>query len=272
MPESLNRIRRAFTAAGIACVLFSTAACAAGAEAGNDPVVGTSSAATSATPTPQVSGGSNLGPESNGLPIEEQPVSDAYGEYRQTTILPDDPAFTFDPVVIDATASERYTEAEVEQAQRAAVEYAVVAIDSPMNGSPGDESSAARWWSANQERFVPNQRDLLWAGVVSPDINDTVVYKGTHRDGTNFALQYGNDVPHIVARTIETTSIYAAELDGETMIAVALEVNFSNGVVIDGKKDTEYVRGDVAFTLRKDPATGQFQINGTSATYTTSRI
>lgn len=269
-------IRRAFAATGLVCALLSTAACGGGADANPSTATKSPSTEASATPSPTASGGAGLaadqGPVINGIPTQKELVSDAHGEYRQTAIAPDDPAFTFDSSVIEPTATERYNEEEIEQAHRAAVEYAVVAIDSPMNGSPGDEARAAQWWSVNQERFVPHQRDGFWAAVVSPDINDTVVYKGTHRDGVQFGLQYGNDVAHIVSRSIETKSIYGGEVNGENAIAVTLEVNFSNAVVKDGKKGTEYARGDVSFTLMKDASSGAFLINGISATYTTSRL
>lgn len=263
-------------ATGMACVLLATAACGGGAEA--DPVSASVSPSTaaSAAVSPTDSEGANGAVDqelaTNGIPTEKELVSDAHGEYRQTTIAPDDPAFTFDPGVVEATATERYNEEEVEQAQRAAVEYAVAAIDSPMNGSPGDETSAAQWWSVNQERFVPHQQDTFRAAVFSPDGNLPLVYKGTHRDGTQFGLQYGSDVAHITSRSIETKSIRAGELDVGTVIAVTLEVNFANAVVKDGKKGTEYARGDIACTMLKDAASGKFLISGYTSTYTTSKV
>ena len=255
-------------------VLPLASGCAGGAEAGEDPAAAGTTAVASAAPTaqPASEGSADSGPTINGIPTEKDLVSDAHGEYRQTTIAPDDPAFTIDPDVIDMTATERYTQEEIEQAHRVAVEGAVAAIDSPMNGSPGDEAGAAKWWSANQDRYAQHQHEEFRAAAFSRDINETVVYKGTHRDGIQFGLQYGNDVAHIASRSIETKSIHAGELEVGKVIAVTLEVNFSNAVVKDGKKGTEYARGDIAYTMLKDASSGKFLITGYSSTFTTSKI
>lgn len=262
MPEVMRRTRKTLMATGLAGALVLTSACA-GSNGGNidsTPTNSPTSISAPATPSPVASASATPGSVINGIPTKKELGSDANGEYIQTTIAPDDPAFTYDPAVVESTATERFSPEEIKEAHRVAVEYSVEAIDSPMNGSAGDKETVDKWWAANKDRFDPSYQAEIYNDAVSNDPNKPVVYKGTHRDG--YGLQYGSDVTHITNRDIQTTKIHAGELNGRTAIAVSLQSNFSSAVEVDGKKAQENTVGMLRYTLVKDPASGKFLITG----------
>lgn len=271
MPEVMRRTRKTLMATGIAGALVFTSACAgnSGDNLNTAPTSSPTTISAPASPTPIASPSAEKG-MINGIPVKEGVASDSHGEYVQTTISPDDKAFSYSPGVVEPTATERYSPEEIKEAQATAVQYTVDAIDTPMNGSPGDAASGEQWWAANKDRFDPAVHDTMKSSALSSNINDTVVYKGVHRK--DYGLQYGADKTHISERNIETNSIYAGELNGKTVIAVDQKVNFTNAAVVDGKTTPEYANGTVSYTMFKDPATGKFLITGTSITWSTQPL
>lgn len=263
--QSFGR-RNALLSICLAGTVFLTTACASGADEGDESSSASSTASAPATPNTVGAGSGAVQDRSvNGLPTEKEPVADGKGTYLQTTISPDDPAFNYDAGVVSVDKPPMYTPEEVRQAHRTAVEYAVDAIDSPMNGTPGDQASAEAWWADNQTRFHPDYQDEFRTDLFSMDPNKPVVYKGTHRNG--YGLQYGPDKTHISARTIETTEIFGGDLNGRNALAVSLVVNFSSAASIDGNAIPENAVGQLRYTMVKDPVAEKFLITGYYGTF-----
>lgn len=264
--QSFGR-RNALLSICLAGTVFLTTACANSANEGVESSSASSTASAPASPNADGASSGALEDRSvNGLPTEKEPVADGKGTYLKTTISPDDPAFSYDAGVVSVDKPPMYTPEEVRQAHRTAVEYAVDAIDSPMNGTPGDQASAEAWWADNQARFDPYYSHEFHADLFSLDPNKPVVYKGTHRNG--YGLQYGPDKTHISARTIETTEIFGGDLNGRNALAVSLTVNFSSAASIDGKEVPENTVGQLRYTMVKDPGTGEFLITGYHGIFT----
>lgn len=273
MPEVMRRTRKTMMATGIASALVLTSACA-GNSGGNVDTSPTSSPTTisaPATPSPIASDGNGVpGGIINGLPTKKELATDGNGQYVQTTVAPDDPAYEYNPAVVDDQATSRYSPDEIKEAQKTAVDYAADAIDSPMNGSAGNTEVAGAWWEANKDRFDPEYQDVMRDGALSADPNQPVVFKANHR--SSYQLQYGENKTHIASREIKVTNITAGELNGRTAIAVRMNIDFTNAVYVDGRDAREASNGDVTYTMLKDPATGKFLISGANSVYTTNPV
>lgn len=271
MPEVMRRTRKTLMATGIASALVFTSACAGnnGENINTAPTSSPTTISAPASPTPIASPSAEKG-MINGIPVKEGVASDSHGEYVQTTISREDKAFSYEPGIVDPSATDRFSPEDVKEAHATAVEYAAEAIDTPMNGSPGDTASGEQWWAANKDRFHPDYQEDMKAAALSPNINDTVVYKGVHRK--DYGLQYGADKTHVSERSIQTTSIYGGDLNGTPGVVVAMKVNFTNSADVDGKATPEYANGTVSYTMFKDPATGKFLITGSNATWATQPL
>ncbi|MBC9704779.1 MAG: hypothetical protein H9W81_07365 [Enterococcus sp.] len=264
--------------AGLASVLLFTSACAGDDEP--DTATATAEATVSATASPSATAetaGSEYGPTIDGMPTMKELAKDKNGVWRKTTILPDDPAFELtDSVAMEPNVREMWSEEEIEEAHRIAVNMAVDTIDTSGNGALDDTDSMEKWWEANKDKFAPEWQEEIRVSVFGIDKNQTAVYKAPHRQhddpALDYGLVYGEDKVHVKDRQIKTTAIQAGELNGKTAIRVDLEVTFFNVVNVDGKEDIEGVGASMAYTLVKDEASGKLLVSGISNTFSTQPI
>lgn len=234
-----------------------------------------SAANESATAEPASSG--EYGPTIEGMPTLKDLAKDKNGVWRKTTIMPDDPAYEIkDSVLMEGNVREMWSEEDIKEAHRLAINLSVDAIDTAANGALGDTASMESWWETNQGKFHPAYKEVLREGALSTDVNLPIVYKvdrRTHSDPTlDYGLVYGENEVHIKNRTIDTYRIHAGELPSGKAIAVGLSVSFSNVVEIDGERNIEGAGGGMQYTFVKDEATGQLLATGYSTTFKTQPL
>ena len=265
--------------AGIASALLFTSACSGGQEPANSPSQPASAPTQEAgSPTADAASlDSEYGPVIDGMPTLKELASDKNGVWRKTTILPDDPAFGVpDSVVMEPNVREMWSEEEIQEAQRLAVEMAVDAIDTPANGALGDTASMEKWWEANKDKFSPQWHDAMKTDALSTDKNDVIVYKTPHRQHSDpeldYSSMYGEDKIHIKDRKITTTEIRAGQVEATDTIQVYMEVTFFNPVILDGKEDVEGVGASMSYAFVKDEATGNLIVSGYGATFSTQPL
>lgn len=256
MPR-MSRIIRPGMVAGAAVVLLLVSGCSGESEA--------DAQSPAASPTTVIVDGVEYGPTIEGMPTLKELASDERGEWRKTTILPDDPAFTFEPSVITEAAGSVWSEADIKEAQRLAVEMAVDMIDTAANGAPGDGQARVDWWELNMDKFDPVWQQEIYNSLISDDPNLAVVFKGTHREASDtsdgYGLVYGEGEVHIKDRAIETTAIDAGPIGDENGISVALDIDYVNVAEVNGKKTDEEVEGKLIYHFTKSED-GQLRISG----------
>lgn len=267
--------------AGLASALLFVSACSGEPESAGAPSAESSPSQALETESPTVDPGSNsdYGPTIGGIPTLKELASDQNGVWRKSTIMPDDPAFEIKEDVLasmEPNVREMWTEEEIKEAHRLAINMTVDAIDTPANGALGDTESMEKWWEANKDNFHPEWQETMKASALNTDVNQPVVYKAPHRqhdDPTlDYSLVYGEDKAHIKDRVITTTAVSAGELDGRDAIRVDLEVTFFNVVTIDDKEDYEGVGASIGYTFVKDEATGKLHTTGNSSTFNTQPL
>lgn len=265
------KLRKVLFSAGLVGVLLATSACSSDPAEDPKPAASTEvsqpaeSALTETAPAEDES--SEYGPTIDGMPTLRELASDKNGQWRKTTILPDDPAFTFDPAVIQDTVTPDWTEEDIKAAQRIAVEMAVDGIDTPANSALGDTASMEKWWDTNKGKFHPMYWEELKKDATSTALDKTIVFKVAHRkDG----MPYGENAIHVSDRTLKTTEIIGGEINGMSAIAVTVQVGFSNILDVEGSEAREFTNGVVRYTFTKD--NGGYPIIGYYSLYETNAL
>jgi hypothetical protein len=235
----------------------------------------TTSATTSATATPS-SAGVKAGDVINGIPTKKELANDGKGNYIQTTIAPDDSAFTFNPAIVSQEEPALFTDAEIKDAQKFIVTFlAEEGLDSTLNDNSADAAAQEAWWARNKEKINVSDRDELYRDVKSNDPNKPIVFRGQFRQDTDtsnkYSLVHGDNVTHIYSRKITPVEIKTGERNGQKLIGVNTQVDFSMNAVLDGKTVVEASSGKVGYTVTKSPE-GKWVITGYYSNYTTSPI
>lgn len=269
---SHNKMERTLISVGLASALLFTSACSL-----DNSILG-SSASPSAEPALEnvFVDGVEYGPTIEGMPTLPELASDSNGEWRKTTILPNDPAFTYDPAVVDPETFELWSEEEVKEAHRIAVEMAVDTIDTSANGAPNDVDGKMKWWEDNKDKFHPYWKQDMYNGLISDDPNTPIVFKGAFRqqnadESLNYTLAYGENEVHVKDRKIDTKRIVGVlfpVVDGtEPGIMIQLGIDHNHVAVIDGEKMDEKSEGTLEYSFMKDRNSGELLISGINAKY-----
>lgn len=193
-------------------------------------------------------------------------ANDGKGDYLQTTIADSDPAMTYNPELADGAAKAHYSDADLAEAQKAAVKFiAEEAIDSTLNGGGNDVDG---WYEAHKDVILPaNQSTML---------NDLKSGKGilareewmTKRSGYSYV--HGADTPRVTERTITPKKLSFVEKNNLQGVKVSTEVNYSMPVIGGTHSKIQTTKGDVSFSVSKDPADGKWKIAGYNTTYHTT--
>ena len=232
------------------------------------PSIPATGAAADETPSPAANG--EYGPVIDGMPTLREPARDRNGQWRKTTIMPDDPAYDIpDNVEAEPIVREMWTEEEINEVHRLAVDMSVDAIDTSANGALGDTESMQEWWEENKGKFHPAYHAVLAEAALSTDINQPIVYK-VDRSGKPGGLVYGEDEVHVKNRRITTHKLLAGELSEGKAIAAEIQIDFSNVLEVEGTRKLEDVSATLRYTYVLDAATGKFLATGFS-TYSTTR-
>ncbi|MBC9704780.1 MAG: hypothetical protein H9W81_07370 [Enterococcus sp.] len=255
-------MKKTMLATGLAGALLFTSACAAD---------NSSSDSAGASTEKVVIDGVEYGPTIEGMPTLPELASDSKGKWRKTTILPDDPAFSYEDSVVDPSATGMWSDEEIKEAHKLAVEMAVDTIDTSANGAPGDTEAKLNWWKANEDKFHPFWKQEMYNAVIDDDPNMPLIFKGKHRihadEKLDYGLVYGENEVHVKDRKISTTKIMAGELPEGKALEVTLKVDHTNVAEVDGKKADEKSEGTLVYTLMKDTKSEKILVAGFNAEY-----
>lgn len=277
LPETLRRTRKSLMAVGMAGAIMATSACGGTTGPSIDhgtPVPSSSpsisqSATPSANPTPISS--NSPGAVINGIPTKPEISNDGKGEYIQTSIAADDPALTYNPAIVDPSASS-YSPEDITAAQKVAITFlAEEGIDSTLNNNPADVANQEAWWAKNKDRFAPAHQDTIHNAIIANDPNQPIVFRGQHRAG-KYDLASGPSSTHVLSRTITPVAVKAGNINGENLLGVQSKVDFTLNAVSDGAPAKESVSGTVSYTMVKDSSSGKWLIAGSSAQYTITPV
>lgn len=201
-----------------------------------------------AEPTTAVTGSGTLaGTVINGLPTKKEIANDGKGEYIQTTISPDDPAMNYNPAIVESTATDRFSEADIREAQKMLVTFIAEEVyDSTLNGNPNDHAAIDRWFASHADLIAPEQFDIM-LNEVKNDVTMHPVMRGTHREG--YELAYGPDTVHVLDRDITVTKIQGGVIDGYTVLGVDATGSVTHAVQNKGSQVAENTTPDLRFTL-----------------------
>lgn len=192
------------------------------------------------------------------IPIKGK-AHDGKGEYLQTTIAANEPALVFDPETVKEDTGEKFSVADMTEAQRVVVTFiAEETIDSTLNGNPKDPAAIDAWWAKNKDKFVADSDDE-YESLSSPDPKQNLVMRGLHRDG-KYDLAYGPDKTHVLSRTMTTRNIRATDIVGPGGLSIVVNVEFGLAAVVDGKEVEEKNEAQMGYIMQKDPATGEWLI------------
>lgn len=193
-------------------------------------------------------------------------ANDGIGDYLQTTIADSDPAMTYNPALVDDAAKAHYSDADLAEAHKTAVKFiAEEAIDSTLNGGGKDVDG---WYEAHKDVILPaNQSTML---------NDLKSGKGilareewmTKKSGYSYV--HGADTPRVTERTITPKQISFVEKNNLQGVKVSTEVNYSMPVIGGTHSKIQTTKGEVSFSVSKDPADGKWKIAGYNTTYHTT--
>jgi hypothetical protein len=193
-------------------------------------------------------------------------ANDGTGDYLQTTIADSDPAMTYNPALADEAAKKHFSDADLAEAQKAAVKFiAEEAIDSTLNGGGNDVDV---WYEAHKDVILPaNQSTML---------NDLKSGKGilareewmTKRTGYSYV--HGADIPRVTERTITPKKLSFVEKNNLQGVKVSTEVNYSMPVIGGTHSKIQTTKGEVSFSVSKDPADGKWKIAGYNTAYHTT--
>lgn len=256
--ESVVRWRRSFAAVGLAGAVAFTSACSGGSISENSPVPTSSpTSITQTTEAPQPSATATV-------PMESAPAGqltkNSKGEYLQATIADDDAAMQVNPTTVDPSAYNTYTKADVAEAQKVVVKFiAEEGMDSSINGDP---SNLGSWWEKNKAKVAPEYQDSFYADLEAK--KSPVVTQQWQEEKYNGEYQYvyNPKETRVVNRSIAVNSIYAPQPDSLAIIAdvnYGMKVKPGVGVTKSGVQNTV---GTMAYSVRKDAATGSWLING----------
>lgn len=261
-----NVSRKILMAAGVALVMMSASACSNA----NTDTSDTSSTSPVASPVQAngkdvLLGGNSV--TSDGLPVKNStPVNDVKGEYLQTTLADNDPAYDFPASVVDPTATDLFTNEEIKSAQNFIAKFtAEEAIDSTLNGNPESVDATEKWLSDNKHVFSPISYDSIREQVLRMDTETPLVFRPFARNG--YGTVYGVDKTRISQRHIETSLICGGEVQNQPKpgLSITNSVAFATKVIAQGKEVDEYTYGSVTYIVVPGDTQGEWLIAGFNA-------
>lgn len=274
MPEVLRRTRKTMMATGLAAGILFTSACG-GTPGGNDiqtttpPTVPTTISA-SASPSAETPKGNVPGSVINGIPTKKELGSNSKGKYIQTTISPNDPAFTYNQAIVEQSAF-KYTPEEITAVQKQAITF----IAEETIGSSLNDSSNAKdredWWNRNKDKINPDNAAEFHSALISGDTTKPIVFQASFREG-KYDLKYGEGISHVTSQSIRPTQVIGGVIQGKEAMKIVTDVNFNLAADIDGVMKDENTTGQVGYTFTKDPASGKWLISGFTNTFNTTPL
>lgn len=193
-------------------------------------------------------------------------ANDGKGDYLQTTIADSDPAMTYNSELADEAAKKHFSDAELTEAQKVAVKFiAEEAIDSTLNGGGNDVDG---WYAAHKDEILPANQSIM--------LNDLKSGKGilareewmTKKSGYSYV--HGTDKPRVTERTITPKKLSFVEKNNLQGVKVSTDVSYSMPVTGGTHSGIQTTKGEVSFSVSKDPTDGKWKIAGYNTAYHTT--
>lgn len=267
-----HKLYKATALAGVATMLFVVTSCSAGTAQVAASPESSASATPSASTSPSVAAipsGPKPGDVINGIPTKKELANDGKGSYIQVTVAEDSPLFDYKPSAVEGTATALFSEAEIVEAQKVAMKFAVEEVlDSTMNGNPTDVATKEAWWVKNKEMYHPSVQEEIYADVLGNKDEKPVVYRGNFRK--NYDLAYGNDTTHLASYKLGLTRVAGGEANGVPGLGFYFTSTFSMNANVDGNKTVEASNATHSLSLVKD--NGKWLIVGYELYYKTQPV
>lgn len=216
-----------------------------------------------ATATPETLAGTVI----NGLPTKPVLANDGKGVYIQTTISPDDPALKYNPAVVNPSATDRFSEAEIADAHKMIVTFIAEEVyDSTLNGNHGDHANVDLWFAQHKD-ILDSEQTEGFVNATKNDISMHLVMRGNHRDG-KYELDYGPNAVHVAEREITIDDIRGGPINGKEYLGVHATGSVTHVVRSKGNKVWENTIPDLNFTLGR--VDGRWVIVGFQNTFSIS--
>lgn len=250
-----NRLHTATVAAGVATMLFMVTSCSAGtAQVAASP--DSSSAASNPAASPSASAvatssGPKPGDVINGIPTKKELANDGKGTYIQATVADDSPLLDYKPSVVEDTATARFSEAEIVEAQKLIMKFTVEEIlDSTMNSNPTDVAAKKAWWAKNKDMYHPSKHELFNTDVMGNDETKPIVFRPLYRK--NYDLAYGDDKTHLASYEIDLTRVAGGKASGLPGLGFYFTSAFAMNANVDGNETLEYSDATHSLSVVKD--------------------
>ena len=264
-----NKFHKAAVVAGMATMLLMVTSCSAGtAQVAASP--DSSSAASNPAASPSASAvatpsGPKPGDVINGIPTKKELANDGKGTYIQATVADDSPLFAYKASVVEDTATARFSEADIVEAQKVAAKFIVEEVlDSTMNGNPTDTAVKDAWWAKNKDKYQAGYHEEIHAAVLGNNERAGFSYRGYFRE---YDLAYGNEATHLDSYTLDLTRVAGGEVRGLSGLGFYYTSTFSMNASVGGHTTPETSNATTSLSLVKE--NGKWLIVGNELRYTT---
>lgn len=264
--ETFRRGRKILTATGIAGALVFTSSCSASGALTPSPTDTSSPPSISQTATPSPTATSAPTPTLAAGIIAKGAANDGKGVYLQTSIADTDPAMKYDPAIADADAKAHYSEAELADAQKAAVKFvAEEAIDSTLNGGGTDIDG---WYAAHKGQIHPANQSIMLADLKAG--KNAVARESWMADKPGYSYVHGDNTPRVTSRTITPTAIAYVESGSLQGVWVDTKVSYTMKVTGGAGANNQSSTAELSYAMAKDPADGKWKIAGYDSNFHTA--
>lgn len=258
MAETARRYSRKAVAIGTASVFaFTAAACSGG---GGSLGNGTPSA--SPSPTSSYSQEYTV---PDGLQLTGVVENDGEGEYSRVTLAEDASVLTVNPSNIDPAASEKFSQEDIDEANR---QIARFAVEEGLDSILVDSSRTDEWWEANKDNYDPEyhadvesslamrEQGAVIGGLVDNDVADL-------RENSNYDLKLDGG-PRISSLDISSPQVFVAP-NGDLAFKYTGTVK-RPAVDTEGKEGVELLNFEQNYGVRKGED-GKWRITGWSNSF-----
>lgn len=220
--------------------------------------------------TAATASGVEAGAVINGLPTKKELANDGKGEYIQTTVSPDDPARIYNPAIVQSSATDLFSEAEIREAQEMLVTFIYEEVyDSTILGNPSDQANVDRWVAKHADSFAPEHLEEVVGHIKNPTGNVHPIMLAPFRIG-KYDLDYGPNAVHVAERNITFREIMGATVDGIDYLGFDATGMVRHVVHSKGSKLMEHTDTAINFTIRQD--NGKWVIAGALHTFSTAAV
>lgn len=266
LAETFRRGRKIISAVGIAGALVFTSSCASsGALAHSDPTATASpSTSISQTVTPSATPTATTPALAAGI-VAKGVENNGKGTYLQTSIADTDPAMQYNPAITDDAAKTHFSEADLAEAQKAAVKFiAEEGIDSTLNGG----GNVDKWFAAHKDEIYPTNQAIMLGDLKAG--KDVVARESWMATKPGYSYVYGDNTPRVSARTITPKSVKFVEGNGLQGVWVNTDVSYSMPITGGTHSGVQSTTATISYAMAKDSTDGKWKIAGYESNFHTA--